>query len=79
MPDGVTFPSSLHDHFLARWRIRRGQLDYRLVLEGLVIPPSHDKLHAMNDSARDLAEGPGAPVVVLTTSPTLHWVQVRNK
>ena len=76
MPDGVTLPSTMHDNFLARWRIRRSKLDYRLVLEGLVIPPSHDKLPAMTGPARDLLEGPGAPVVVLATSPKLHWVQV---
>ena len=79
LPDEVTLTGPMVNNFLARWRIRRGRDTYRLVLEGLVIPLSCDKIPAMSNTERELMEGPGAPVVILYTSEPITWLQVTQK
>ena len=71
----VTLVGLQENHFLARWRLRRGQGYYRLVLEGLVIPFNKDRISQMHRDQRELVEGTGAPVVILYTTDPIYWIQ----
>ena len=85
MSVGADYDPTMQERILARWRIRATSQPgsktyaYKLVLELLIIPSSHDAIAAMSAHTRELIEGPGAPTFIGYCSEPIQWVQPQGE